>query len=270
MLRILTAIVLLPVLWATIKLAPPSVFSIVALTTIGIACWEGLQMFEVNGGRPFKGLGLLAGLAVVWSFLELSPTFGPELPLAVLLPLTVLLAMGRRGDPASMLQSTLGTVFPVLLVGLGLAFVAGLRSMPGEDGEDLLMLLFLCVFLADIAAFYVGSTIGKRRLAPLLSPKKSWEGALAGVTGSMVGALVAQAWFYQRLTLIHALIIGALLGAAAILGDLAESMLKRSAGVKDSSKLVPGHGGMLDRTDSLLFAGPLLFYYYRWFLGGGA
>lgn len=269
MLRILTAMVLLPVLWAAIKLAPPSVFSVVALTTIGIACWEGLRMFEVNGGRPFKGLGLVAGLALVWSFLELPPGFGPELPLALLLPATLLLAMGGRRDPAEMLQSMLGTLFPVLLIGLGLAFVAGLRTLPGEDGEDLLMLLFLCVFLADIAAYYVGRSIGKRRLAPLLSPNKSWEGAIAGLAGSVVGALVAQAWFYQRLTLTHALIIGTLLGAAAILGDLAESMLKRAAGVKDSSKLVPGHGGVLDRTDSLLFAGPLLFYYYRWFLGGG-
>jgi phosphatidate cytidylyltransferase len=269
MLRILTAVVLLPVLWATIKLAPAPAYSAIALVVIGIACWECLAMLEAHGARPFKGVGLVAGLAVVWSFLDLPPEFGPELPLALLLPVTVVLAMGCRPDPAAMVQSILTTALPVVLVGLGLGFVAGLRAMPGEDGQDLPMLLFVCVILADIAAYYVGSSIGRRRLAPQLSPNKSWEGAIAGLAGSMLGAFVAQVWFYQRLPVVHALILGALLGAAAILGDLSESMLKRWAGVKDSSRLLPGHGGVLDRTDSLLFAGPLLFYYYRWFLGGG-
>ena len=143
-----------------------------------------------------------------------------------------------------------------------------MRFIPGEDGEDLLMLLFVCVVLADIAAYYVGRAVGRRRLAPVLSPKKTWAGAVAGVAASMAGALVAQAWFYQRLAPGHALVLGFALGLAAIVGDLAESMVKRSANVKDSSRLLPGHGGLLDRTDSLLFAGPLLFYYYRWFLGG--
>ena len=100
----------------------------------------------------------------------------------------------------------------------------------------------------------------------MLSPNKSWEGALAGLTFSLLGALTVQMWFFQRLPLGHALALGLALGVAAILGDLAESMLKRSVGVKDTSRLLPGHGGLLDRLDSLLFAGPLLFYYYRWFL----
>ena len=87
---------------------------------------------------------------------------------------------------------------------------------------------------------------------------------------SVLGALIAHFWFYQRLPLLHALLLGGVLGMASVLGDLAESMLKRSAGVKDSSHLLPGHGGVLDRMDSLLFAGPLLFYYYDWFLRGTA
>jgi phosphatidate cytidylyltransferase len=215
-------------------------------------------------------LGLVAGLAVVWSFLDVAPRFGPELPLVWLVLTAIVLAMWRRAEPREMLESSTYTVCPVLFVGLGLAFLAGLRSMPGEDGEDLLMLLFGCIILADTAAYYVGSWIGKRRLAPLLSPNKSWEGALAGLAASMLGALIAQSWFYQRLPLAHALTLGVLLGLAAIVGDLAESTLKRAVGVKDASRLLPGHGGLLDRTDSLLFAGPLLYYYYRWFLQGAA
>jgi phosphatidate cytidylyltransferase len=105
-------------------------------------------------------------------------------------------------------------------------------------------------------------------MAPVLSPHKSWEGALAGMVASVLGALMAQAWFYQRLPLGHALILGVTIGIAAILGDLAESMLKRAVGVKDASRLVPGHGGLMDRTDSLLLAGPWLYHYYVWFLQG--
>jgi phosphatidate cytidylyltransferase len=266
--RILTAAVLLPGLWATIKIAPLWVFSGLALIVIGIAGWESLAIVEASGARPFKLLGLAGVLAIVWSFLEFPPRFGLELPLVGLVLGSTLLAMWRRGDPAQIVRASAGTVCPAVFVGLGLAFMAGLRRMPGEDGEDLLMLLFVCVTFADTAAYYVGSRIGKRRLAPVLSPKKSWEGAVAGLGASLVGAVIAQAWFYQRLPLAHALAIGLMLGVAAIMGDLAESTLKRWGGVKDASGLLPGHGGVLDRTDSLLFAGPLLFYYYRWFLQG--
>jgi phosphatidate cytidylyltransferase len=266
MLRILTAAVLLPVLWLTVKVAPPLVFSMAALAAIGIACWECFRMVDCAGGQPFRGVGLIAGLAVVWSFVDLPPRFGAELPIVALTVVAVVLAMWRRGNPGEMLQSSISTVFPVVFVCLTLGLLAGLRSMPGEDGEDLLMLLFVCVIFADTAAFYVGTWIGKRRMAPVLSPNKSWEGALAGMGASVLGALVVQAWFYRRLPVGHAVALGLTLGLAAILGDLAESMLKRAARVKDASCLLPGHGGLLDRTDSLLFAGPWLYYYYAWFL----
>jgi phosphatidate cytidylyltransferase len=175
-----------------------------------------------------------------------------------------------RRTVQEMLASAMGTLFPVLFVGLSLGFLVGLRAAPGEDGEDLLMLLFLCVILADTAAYYVGTSIGKRRLAPAISPNKSWEGAIGGIVASVLGALVAHAWFYQRLPVGHALALGLILGLTAILGDLAESMVKRASGVKDSSSLLPGHGGVLDRVDSLLFAGPVLYYYHQWFLAGAA
>ncbi len=270
LLRVITAAVLLPVLWTTIKIAPPSVFSILALAFIGVACWECYRMLERDGSRPFTGLGLVASLAVAGSFLGFEPSYGPELPVIWLTMLTLVVAMWKGSSPKQMLQTAVATVFPVLFVGLGLAFLVGLRGMPGNDGEDLLMLLFTCVIFADTAAFYVGTTVGKRAMAPVISPNKSWEGAWAGVAASVLGALIAHFWFYQRLPLFHALLLGGVLGMAAILGDLAESMVKRSAGIKDSSHLLPGHGGVLDRMDSLLFAGPLLYYYYHWFLQGTA
>lgn len=270
LLRVVTAGVLLPVLWVTIKIAPPAVFSILALTFIGVACWECCRMFAGDGGRPFTGLGVAGGLAVVWSFVGFDPSYGPELPLIWLTALTLIVAMWKGSSPQEMLQTVVATLFPVLFVGLALAFLVGLRGMPGNDGEDLLMLLFACVIFADTAAFYVGTAVGKRPMAPVISPNKSWEGGVAGVAASVLAALIAHFWFYQRLPLLHALFLGGVLGIAAVLGDLAESMVKRSAGVKDSSHLLPGHGGVLDRMDSLLFAGPLLYYYYQWFLQGTA
>jgi phosphatidate cytidylyltransferase len=270
LLRVITAAVLLPVLWVTIKIAPPSVFTVLALSFIGVACWECYRMVGSDEGRPFTALGVVAGLAVVWSFLGVEPSYGPELPLVWLTMITLVVAMWKGSSPQQMLQTAAATLFPVLFVGLGLAFLVGLRGLPGNDGEDLVMLLFTCVIFADTAAFYVGTAVGKRAMAPVISPNKSWEGAGAGVAASVLGALIAHYWFYQRLPLFHALLLGAVLGLAAVLGDLAESMLKRSAGTKDSSHLLPGHGGVLDRMDSLLFAGPLLYYYYHLFLQGVA
>jgi phosphatidate cytidylyltransferase len=268
--RIATALVLAPLLWLTIKMAPSPVFSVLALAAIGGACVECYRMLEAAGGRPLKGLGLLGALALGWSFMDLAPRFEPALALGALVAGTLVLAMACREAPADMLSTARDTLFPVLFVGLSLAFLVGLRAVPSPDGQDLLLLLFCCVILADTLAYYVGSSIGRRRMAPRLSPNKSWEGAAAGMFGSVLGGILAHVWFYQRLPLAHALALGMALGLAAILGDLAESMVKRAVGVKDSSGLFPGHGGLLDRTDSLLFSGPLLYYYYRFFLQGAA
>ena len=155
--RVLTAAVLLAILLATIKLAPPFAFSAVALLFIAVATWESYRIIELDGGRPLKGLGLAAGLAITWSFLGLRPHFGPEVPIVWLGILATTVSMWRRPDPRQMLRTAGSTLFPVVIVGLGLGFLVGLRSMPDDDGEDLLMLLFSCVILADTAAFYVGT-----------------------------------------------------------------------------------------------------------------
>lgn len=265
MLRVATAVVLLPLLWWVVREGSRELFVALALPLIAVASWECFRMLEARGSRPFTALGIVATAALCWSF---SGRAGmePSAPLTALVLVTLPAAMWLRGDPREMLESCLATWFPPLLVGLGLAYVVGLRGMPGEDGQDLLLLLFVCVMAADTCAFFVGSKLGRRRLAPRLSPKKSWEGVAGGLAGSIAGALVAHAWFYRRLPLEHALALGVILGVAAIVGDLAESMVKRAAGVKDSSNLVPGHGGLLDRTDSFLLSAPLLYHYYRLFL----
>jgi phosphatidate cytidylyltransferase len=269
MIRILTAAALLPVLWLAIKRAPAWVFVAVAALVVGLAAWECYALLAARGARPLRLLGLAGSVAVTLSFAVGSPVLAPCLPLALVTMAATVFAMWRRDDPASMLETTSATLFPVLFVGLAFGYPVGLRVLPGEDGTDLLLLLLVCVMASDTAAFYVGTLFGRHRLAPVLSPKKSWEGAAGGVLASVGAALLAHVWFYQRLPVVHAFALGLLLGVAGIAGDLAESMVKRAAGAKDSSAILPGHGGLLDRTDSLLFAGPLLYYYSWTFLGVG-
>ena len=116
----------------------------------------------------------------------------------------------------------------------------------------------------DSAAYYVGSSWGKRKLYPEVSPKKSIEGALGGLAGSLAGAVVFKLLWFPDLPLIHCLVVALFAAVLAQLGDLFESLLKRSFGVKDSGMIIPGHGGILDRLDSILFAAPVLYYYLRY------
>jgi phosphatidate cytidylyltransferase len=143
---------------------------------------------------------------------------------------------------------------PFLLSHLGL-----LRMLP--NGAQWIFLLLVIVMAGDTGAYYVGSTIGKRKLYPVVSPNKSIEGSLGGLIGSMAGAFIAKATFFSGLSIFDCIATSLLLGGLGQLGDLFESMLKRSFGVKDSGRIFPGHGGMLDRLDSILFAAPAAFLY---------
>lgn len=266
--RLATAAVLAPILWASIKLAPPFVFSTLVILVIVAASWECYGMLRHRGGRPFAWVGIAAAAAVAGSFMLQTAPLHPGHALIAAVVAVVLLAMYRRQTPAEMLDTVLITLFPLLFVALTLGYVIALREMPGADGSDLVLLLFICVIFGDTAAFYVGKRFGRHKLAPTISPAKTREGAGGAVAGSVIGACVGHVWFYQSLPLAHAIVVGLLLGVAGMLGDLAESMVKRACGVKDSSKLLPGHGGVLDRTDNLLLAAPLLYYYYVFVLRG--
>ena len=268
MTRLLTAAFLIPAAWYLCKRAPLALFLAAALLLAGIAAWECVVILRHRGSRPFTGLSVAACLGIVGAFALQPPLAAAVAVLTAAAIGSPALAMARRATPEAMFDATMTTFFPVLFVGLPFAFVVGLRVIPGQNGPDLLLLAMLCVTLSDAGAYYTGSAFGAHRLAPVISPKKSWEGVAGGVLGSIAGALIGHFWFFQRLPLAHALALGVVLCAAGILGDLAESMLKRSAGVKDSSALLPGHGGVLDRVDSLLVAAPVLYYYWIVFLAG--
>lgn len=141
-----------------------------------------------------------------------------------------------------------------------------LRQTP--FGIQWLFVMMLIVMTNDSAAYYTGSAFGKRRLYPLVSPKKSVEGAVGGLIGSLGGALLAKFTFFPQLTVVDAVVTALVIGVIGQAGDLFESLLKRSFGVKDSGTLIPGHGGVLDRLDSILFAAPITYYYVLFFFRG--
>jgi phosphatidate cytidylyltransferase len=135
-------------------------------------------------------------------------------------------------------------------------------------GVQWLFVIMLIVMTNDSAAYYVGCRFGKNRLYPLVSPKKSIEGAIGGVLGSLCGTLLAKFTFFPQLTLQDSIVTAIVIGIIGQTGDLFESLLKRSFGVKDSGTLIPGHGGVLDRLDSILFAAPVTYYYVLFFFRG--
>ena len=149
----------------------------------------------------------------------------------------------------------------LILVALPLTYTIRLHGI-GADGPKLLMFVLVITWIGDTAAYFVGRAIGKHPLAPVLSPKKSWEGTIASILGALLVALLFARWLPVPLT--HLLAMAAVGNLAGQAGDLLESAYKRSAGVKDSGSLLPGHGGVLDRIDALILAIPVVWYYWIW------
>jgi phosphatidate cytidylyltransferase len=261
--RVLTAIVVLPGLLAAILLGPPLLCAgIVGLATL-LGLIECFRLLEARGLHPLRGAGL--ALAAVL-FLETAHArwAGPRTwPLVAMLFLVAMLA--RRAEFALTVPSAAATLLAATYLGALGGSLAGLRLLdPIEAGPARLMLLLAIVMGTDVASFFVGYAIGRRKLAPRLSPKKTLEGALGGLVGGVLGALAVRWGGLGAMPLAHAVALGLLGSALGQTGDLFESLLKRWAGVKDSGTLFPGHGGMLDRLDSLLFGAPLLYYYFWW------
>ena len=143
---------------------------------------------------------------------------------------------------------------------------AVLRSHKVHTLEDRVRILRQLVWLGDAAALYVGRLFGHHKLAPAISPGKTVEGAIGGLFGSLTGALLGKFWLVQEFPLVHCLVLGGILAVLGQVGDLSESLLKRSTGVKDSGHLIPGHGGILDKVDGILFSAPAMYYYYTLYL----
>ena len=165
-------------------------------------------------------------------------------------------------------------VFGTIYIPLGFSFLVLIRQLPFWYGENYKMgalwiiFVLLSVWSCDTFAYFVGVAIGKHPLSPQISPKKTWEGAVAGFLGAILAAPFCYFLFFKKAPLAHLLVISIIVGIFGQIGDLLESLLKRNANVKDTSNLIPGHGGVLDRFDSLLFVSPIIYVYLSWVVYG--
>ncbi len=255
MTRILTASVIIALLIGAL-LSPPWVF-FVAVTGVLLLGWrEYARLAASIGAAPVSAPGALAALACALAFASNRP----EAPLLTVLLSALLLSLAalrdQYRDPAGLIRALSSTLAGVLWIGLLLGAQIGVRMQSG--GSRWLILLYASVAVGDSAAYYGGTALGRHRLAPELSPNKSIEGSLFGLAGSALAAAVVANWI-PAIGGAQAAVLGVVLGAFGQVGDLLESSFKRAAGTKDSSSLLPGHGGVLDRIDAHLLAGGALW-----------
>jgi phosphatidate cytidylyltransferase len=264
--RILTAAVLIPLVLLLILKAPFWLITLATAAVAGLTLWEYLGLADASGAKTPRILVTVALAVLFLCAFRNADLIGPAL---VALSLILFLVCSFRSPLPRVLLDTSASVFGLIYIGFSLATIPLLSAQ--EGGSSLLLLLFFAVWSGDIAALYIGKAFGRRKLAPKLSPNKTWEGSLASVAGSLLItlALIALSGLLTRRgidllafpgSVWHWLLLALVLNVAAQLGDLAESALKRGAGVKDSGTSLPGHGGILDRVDALLLAAPVLWY----------
>jgi phosphatidate cytidylyltransferase len=233
--------------------------------TLGLI--EFYRMMIAKGLEPNTRLGFVAGLGLVWSALHPHGSQGAFLATAFVL--LVLALSLRRAPRPRQVESMAVTLFGVLYVGWLSAHMVLLRELPWRAGYDYaqgasyVLLAFFVTWSCDTGAYAVGRTFGRRRPWARISPRKSLEGSIGGLIFAVIGAFVARAWFARYLGPWDPLALGLLVGVFAQVGDLVESLLKRDASHGDSSDIIPGHGGILDRFDSLYFGAPIVYYYLR-------
>jgi phosphatidate cytidylyltransferase len=233
---------------------------------IGFGLLEFYRMMEAKGTRPYKTVGVAAGLVVSWYVYFQGGFYSSLFITLVLFVITVLELFRRDGEMAVYHMST--TVFGVFYVGWLGSHIILLRQLgeglPERDmGGFFVILAFALAWGTDTGAYFIGNAFGRRKLLPRVSPSKSVEGALGGVLFSLAAAFIAKASFAKLLSLPDVVVLGLVSPVMATLGDLVESLMKRDVRIKDTSRALPGHGGMLDRFDSVLFVAPFVYYYLR-------
>ena len=239
-------------------------FMVFLLVLALLAQYEVYQMMRVGGVKAHRTTGLIAG-ALVFVGVMLPWVFG----------ILLLLLIGYIGASAfsdverqslfSVAGTILGVVYPTIL----LSSLAHLRLdagmlLPNQDAFLLTLYILVLVWAADTCAFYSGRSLGRTPLAPRISPKKTWEGAAGGALGVLLVGLLLKVLLLPFVAWAHVVALALICGVAGPIGDLAESRFKRTVGVKDSGRILPGHGGMLDRLDGLTLASPLAYLYLLW------
>jgi phosphatidate cytidylyltransferase len=239
-------------------------FLVLALLLVWVGLAEFYRLARAWGASPLAVPGTILGLAAVVSAylwgaagLAFAAAAAPARCAAVSM-------VGRQGEGLAGAAATWAGVLYVAFLG---SHMVALREGPAGAGLGYslgftaVMMAFASTWCCDTAAYLIGGALGSHKLAPSISPKKSWEGAAAGLAGAVVGLIIVKAALGWRGEWLEVILLGLGLGVLAQLGDLVESSFKRRASIKDSSGVIPGHGGVLDRFDGFLFAAPALYYY---------
>jgi phosphatidate cytidylyltransferase len=255
---------LLPLVVVLLLFGTKPIVAGVVYVVVAIGLWEFFAMTLPGTGATAKAVAALAGVGLA------AVSYSGNLPLLLFALVTLFLfvlvaCLFFAPDPESALRTAANVSLGYLYVPVLASFIVLLKDAQGVSKVNWLVLLFLVVWINDAGAFFVGRAYGKRKLFPRISPKKTVEGAIGGMASSLAAVLVWDA-ITRAFRLSDALLAGLVLGVVGPVGDLVESMLKRATGVKDSGNLIPGHGGILDRTDSILFAAPFLYFfvYFRY------
>lgn len=261
--RTLTAAILIGVSFLVIQYAPRLVQFVLMQAFIVAALLEFYKLAELKGLRPRKSLGVVLALVISFSFLFPSIPLGASLFAAILVAAVYFVAAVDSGEklavfPSSIAITLLGTVY----LGFTLNYLFKIRF---EQGAFYVYFLAGIVFLGDTGAMFAGKAFGKHRMTPVASPNKTWEGSAGGILLAVGGALLARHILLPGVPLWRAVLSGILVHAAAQVSDPLESLFKRAVGVKDSSNALPGHGGFLDRVDSLILATPFFYFLVRYF-----
>jgi phosphatidate cytidylyltransferase len=257
--RVLSALALLPVVVGVVWWLPPWGTLALAFLVVVLATREYLLLAERGTTRLPR---ILVHTAAAVVYLAVARMHGEHVEVALL---AAVIALGGaevgRGRPENDVARRLAvSLLPLVYIALPLGVIASTRD---RWGAGALLALLLTVMASDVAQYYGGRLLGRRSLAPIISPKKTVEGAVSGLAAGLIVLPVLGRWWLSEQPPWTLGVLGATVAASGIAGDLLESLLKRSAGVKDASELIPGHGGMLDRIDSLLFAGPVYYMYLR-------
>ena len=255
--RLLTAVVAAPAILYLLFAAPPWGFQVLVMAAVAVAASELFGM-TMGKDRVLEVYGVVASLAVATVLL-----YFPSPPILVatfaLLPMAGLLFSLVRPDPIDRADRRMAWMIAgPLYVGL-LATIGRLHMR--DNGGGWVVLTMTLAWFGDTGGYFAGRAFGKHKLYEKVSPKKTIEGSFGGLAGSVLGALVAHYWYLQALPLVGGIALALVAGALGQAGDLCESLIKRSAGVKDSGFIVPGHGGLLDRVDALVFTGAATWLY---------
>jgi len=256
--RIKTAAIALPALLALVLLAPPEVFTAFIIILAAWALYEVAAMTDADVTQGIL-LALCGGIPLGALLLARGDTF--VVPALVIAAMAILVTRVGASGSAAVKHGTWQIVLGALWVGVLFPYFALLRN--GPNGVALTIMMLLIVVASDSGAYFAGKAIGRVKLLPKVSPNKTVEGAIAGLIASLIAGLILRRWLTPNLTASLAAFLAVCVSLLAQLGDLANSAFKRVAGVKDSGWLFPGHGGLLDRACSLVFAAVFTYYYVR-------